>query len=413
MTKIHPRDRSYIDFVMQFPEGKHMLEKIVKDSTKIAYAKAVNFLTDFLGKTPTQIVQEYQADVKRNLYEASDKWEPIFDDFATYLKNEKKYSSATVTLYHSGAKNLINMSVPRRMSVQAKTPIAFSRTIAGVPFNDLKEIFAISNVRERAIIAFLKDSGMSKADVVGLNLDVLENFERGDQFIHLDVYREKESVEYETFIGPNATEALKAYFILRRSHRENLTPKSPLFVIDEIPFSRLDPESMSTAFQRLTKRSGKVISTHRLRKFFETYMALVVRHPIILKYWMGHRIGKGRDIEARYIIPPTPEQLKLYQEAYHNIDLTGGTLEERAKTAAKEQFEKMLTPEQREVIAKSGLKLMRKKENVSATKDECEDGKHCGENKFKQILETKLLRYLKNGWQIVYKLANGEVIVRQ
>jgi integrase len=411
MKKLTPAEKAQVDYVMQYAEGRHMLEKVAtKINTRLCYAKGVKFLCDFLQKTPTAIVQEYQGDVKANSYEAYDKWERIYDDFATYLAKEKNFGSASVAVYHSGAKNLINTNVPRSVRLAAKAPSKVSRTIAGVTFADLKQIFNIADVRERAIIAFLKDSGMSKADVLPLNLEILENFDRGDEFIRLSVFREKEGVEYETFIGPNAVEALKAYFALRRSRGENLTPKSPLFAVVRKPFIRMEDTTVSTLFTRLTQKSGKIVTTHRLRKFFETYMALTVRHPIILKYWMGHRIGKSRDIEARYIIPPTPEQLKLYQESYRNIDLTGGTLEERAKQAAKEQFEKMLTPEQKEVIAKSGLKLMRKKGSEPKDAEKCEDG-HC-EN-FEQISEAELLQHLRDGWTIVKELSSGEVIVRR
>jgi hypothetical protein len=263
----------------------------------------------------------------------------------------------------------------------------------------------MSTVRERAIIAFLKDSGISKADVLSLNLDALENFDKGDQFIHLNVFRGKESVEYETFIGPNAVEALKAYFALRRNRGENLTGKSPLFVTEQVPVIRLSLATITSLFALLTQKSGKRISTHRLRKFFETYMALTVRHPIILKYWMGHKL-KGGDIEASYIIPPTPEQRKLYQESYKSIDLTGGTLEERAREAAKAEFQRMLTPEAQEFAQRHGIKFQRKKGTQEKEK-ECKDGEHCQ----RVASEAELPELLAEGWHASLVLPSGKVVL--
>jgi integrase len=406
MRKPTPAQKVHLDYVMQFLEGKHMLQKVAaKTNTAVAYSKAVTLLCDFLHKNPSEIVQDYQREVKASSYEAFDKWETAFDDFAIFLSKDKGYGSGTVALYHNGARALINANVPRSLRLQAKTPTATSRTIAGVSFEDLKQIYAMSDVRERAIIAFLKDSGMSKSDALVLNVGILENFERGDEFIRLKVFREKEGVEYETFLGPNAVEALRAYFALRRSRGENLTAESPLFVIVRKPFNRMDDITMSTALQRLTRKSGKVISSHRLRKFFETYMALVVRHPIILKYWMGHKVSRGRDIESRYIIPPTPEQLKLYKESYHNIDLMGATLEERAKQAAREQFEAMLTPEQKEFARSRGLKYMRK--NRPKVTEECKDGEHCE----RLVDETELANLLSEGWHVNAVLASGKIVI--
>jgi integrase len=413
--KLLPSEQAFINYLSEFPEGARMLNSLKTDSTKILYGKAVKFLCEFLGKNPTQIVQEYQRDIKENLYEASDKWERIFKDFSGYL-GKLGYESATVALYFTGAKNLVNTNVPRRMAIAAKTPSATSRTIAGVSFEVLKEIWAIANVRERAILAFLKDSGMSRGDVLPLNIGVLENFDKGDEFIHLQVFRGKEKVEYETFIGPNAVEALRAYFTLRRSRGENLTAQSPLFATEEKPIERLTEKGLSTMFTRLTLRSGKRISSHRLRKFFETYMALVVRSPVILKLWMGHKIAKGRDVESRYIIPPTPEQSKLYQESYHNIDLIGGTLEQRAREAAKAEFEKMLmegrVPEAREYAHTHNIRYYKRKGKAKSEKSDCPDGKNCGEENFKQIREDELLGCLQQGWEIVHRLSDGQLIVK-
>lgn len=407
--KLTPSAQRYLDFLNKFPEGAYMLDNLKKVTTQVPYAKGAFFLSEFLGKNPSQIVQDYKADVHGNLYEASDKWEKIFKDFATYLE-KKKYSSASVALYHNGAKALINANVPRRMHVQAKTEKGVSRTIVGVTFEDLKEIYGMCDVRERAIVAFLKDSGMSKADILPLDIGILENFDRGDQFIHLSVFRGKESVEYETFIGPNTVEALKAYFALRRNRGESLTPQSPLFVTEEKPLTSLNSRSVSSLFARIAKKSGKKITTHRLRKFFETYMALIVRHPIILKYWMGHKITKARDVEVRYIIPPTPEQLKLYQESYKNIDLTGGTLEERMREAAKEQFEKMLSPEAREFAQSHNLRFKgRKKKPEPESEKACEDGKHCQ----RLASEAELPDLLADGWHASIVLPSGKIVVER
>jgi hypothetical protein len=40
------------------------------------------------------------------------------------------------------------------------------------------------------------------------------------------------------------------------------------------------------------------------------------------------------------------------------------------------------------------------------------NGGDCGED-FEEINESQLLQYLKTGWQIVHRLANGEVIVKR
>jgi integrase len=411
VRKVYRSEQKFIDFANSYPESKYMLEKVAKSiNTKIAYAIGVKYLTHFLNKTPTEIVKQYQTDVKQNMYDAFGKWEKIFDDFNMYLKKQgssnRGYSSSTVKLFHCGAKALINANVPRSVRLQAETPEAVSRTIKGVSFEELKTIYDMSDVRERAFITVLKDSGISAADALVLNVKDLQGFEKGEEWIHINMFRGKEQIEYETFLGPNAASALKAYFDLRKQKGETITPQSPIFASDHKPYERLDSNALKAVFKRITRATGVIVSTHRLRKFFETYMALVVRHPIVLKYWMGHEIHKGSDIEARYIIPPTREQFKLYQEAYRNIDLTGATLEQKAKEAAKEQVEKMLPPEVRSLMKQYDIKLAQKSRRQTETNGGSVD---C---KFEQIAETQLLSYLQAGWTIVHKLSDGQVIVR-
>lgn len=411
--KLVPSEREFVGFVEASSAGSHMLDKVGKNqNTKIAYSKGCRFFSDFMKKGLDEIVAEYQQDVKSNAYEGFDKWERIFDDFAIYLEKTLHLGTSSVSVFHSGAKALINCNVPRSLRLQAKSPAVVSRTIQGCTLDEVKEIYSIVAVRERAIIAFLKDSGMSRADALILKIGDLQDFEKGEQFIHLQVYRGKEHVEYETFIGPNAVDALRAYFKWREKNGETLTKESPLFVTSKRPFRQLNENALNSIFLLMKKRTGKIISSHRLRKFFETRMACAHVNPATLKYWMGHSIRGRGNIESRYILPTTEEQLALYKEAYHEIDLTGGTLEERATQAAKAELAKMMTPEQKEIFTRAGYKFRRKETIDEAAKETCPDGKHCGEEDFKQISESQLLQYLRQGWQISYKLDGGQVIIK-
>jgi len=301
-----------IKFCEGYPEGKHMLEKVAKsESTKYLYSKGCKIFTEFLKKNPTQIVNEYKKDLKQDMYNGFDKWEQILDNFVIHIE-KLGYKRGSIPTIHQGAKALINANVPHSLRLQPKTPKANSRSIPPVTIENLKVIYNLCNPMQKAIISVLKDSGMSKAEVMRLNVGDLEGFDEGKSWIHINVFRKKEYVEYETFLGPNAVEALRVYFALRQRKRRKVIPESPLFTRSCKPYRRLSKDGLNSVFTTLRKETGIKISSHRLRKFFETYMALGKVHPIILKYWMGHKIRISNNIEARYIIPPTPEQLKLY-----------------------------------------------------------------------------------------------------
>jgi hypothetical protein len=84
--------------------------------------------------------------------------------------------------------------------------------------------------------------------------------------------------------------------------------------------------------------------------------------------------------------------------------LTSGTLEERAKQAAREEFAKMWTPEQKAYASTHHIELREKAKK--SLRDDCTDG-HC-----QQIVsEENLARYLSEGWKVVATLPSGKIVV--
>ena len=416
--KLPPSQQKLIAFCESSVEGKHMLRRVARSiSTKVAYSKGCRFLSDFLDKTLSEIVSEYKTDIQKNQYEGFDKWETIFNDFADYLREDLGYKSASVHLYHSGALALINENVPRSLRLRAKSPEVYSEEIPPITFDDLKKVYGMIGVRARAIICVFKDSGLSAADAVRLNFKDLHGFAENKSWVHIRTVREKEHVKYDTFLGCNAVEALKAYVTVRKQKGEDVNQDSPVFVKENKPFNRLNLHALRADFQRIQKQTGITISTHRLRKFFETYMALTVRHPIILKYWMGHKIKSGRDVDASYIIPPIPEQLKLYKESYKNIDLTPKPDEFEMVIAETQARTEGMTAEQKrkfiERLSTRNPKILEHPAIKKLIEESTKGGGLALEPKFKEIGESELLAYLTNGWRIVYKTEKGTVILQR
>jgi len=119
---------------------------------------------------------------------------------------------------------------------------------------------------------------MSREDVVEVTYgNVRREFEAGEQYIQLDVLRRKENVHYVTFIGPNTVEALNNYLTLRRNSGEQITDNTPLFA--SLQGEKFSAQRLSFILRRFGEKIGVKLSPHRLRKFFETYMATQGIHP--------------------------------------------------------------------------------------------------------------------------------------
>jgi len=423
---IGPKDRERIAIVEASEAGKRMLRrKCKKASTRLIYVRGALLFSEFLSKSLDDIVNEYKADAEKNLYKAFDKWEHIFEDFADLL-SEKHGGGTTASTYFQGGVALINANVPKSARIKPEGPSVAPRTIPPITIEDLRTVRAVADERQGAFIDFLKDSGISRDDAIELTYGVVRKAIENEtaRFLKINMYRAKENVEYETWIGPNAIDSLRIYFMVRRQRGEKVTDDTPIFASEMKPHNQLTRRSLSQIFRRLTKKTGIAISTHRLRKFFETYIIAGGVHPIAAKYWMGHKIRGGRgDIEAKYIIPPENLQREQYVKAYDHIDAVPKlTAQELSEVRIRAEFETM-SPQARKAYVQQltrryGFKpnlqrLLKEIEKEFAEENEdCPDGEHC--ERFEQIPEANLLEYLRQGWQIVKEINNGkEVIVRK
>lgn len=362
-----------------------------------------------------EIFESYVNLVKKDEEEGLEQIDVELTLFFNWLVEEKGNKRSSAAVKHAYVKSWLKYN-SRRFRGKFGTPQYISERIPPITKEDLIKVLKHMDVRDRALTLFIKDSGMSIAEVVRVNYgDIRRELESGKKFIRLHVIRKKENVEYDTFIGPNAIEALKVYLELRRQRGEELTDKSPLFVTKWKPFKRVTSGVVKLMFRNISKKTGILISSHRLRKFFDTYMSMRIRHPVILKYWMGHKLAS--DVESKYIIPPVEEQRRLYAEAYSQIDLSLKPSELEILIAETKARLQTLDPNQRKLFIES-LKFRRpdliahpeiKKiiEKLSA------EGGLAPQPKFKEISEEELLAHLNNGWQIVHTMKNGRIIVKR
>jgi hypothetical protein len=134
---------------------------------------------------------------------------------------------------------------------------------------------------------------------------------------------------------------------------------------------------------------------------------------------------RGRKVkgeEAPYSRPAVEQLRKAYSEAVPLLEFTQQTqlVELQKRQAEIEEIVSGLTAEQKEKMEKYGLRIEKRlgsmlKKRLGAKQKKPEtrhNGGDCGE-RFEQINETQLLTYLEGGWKLVYRVANGEVIVKR
>jgi site-specific recombinase XerD len=459
MREVNKKEKA-LKWLKQFESGKRWLNtvkaaKTGSTQTQLEYAYRLRKFCNYAKKNPDHLI----AERKEQLSEADEgqkrKTEELVNEFFNFQSEKSNRLSAKA--YHGALRSFYKYNyVPLRI----ETPRARSRKINPITLEEFKQIDAIANPRDRALLRFMKDSGLSTEDVVVFNYgDIRKEFEEGQDFIHIKAVRQKTQVNYDTFIGPNAVEALKIYFRIRRTQGETFTDETPLFLSHgrrKGGKERLDGNSIRTIFTRLKQRIGIVVSPHRIRKLFSSYMALKVRHPVVLKYWMGHSVGTS-DIEGSYVLPPLEEQRKLYMESYGQIDIRMSTseddlrikivLDDLRKTGRfSENYLKQLADEwlgkppeiairrisleaeaAQRIAERGGFNLLEdsfmiskddineemeriKRERLrskTATNGGCANGEHCQ----KIVNEMELGGMLAQGWRVAAVLPSGKIVV--
>jgi integrase len=400
----------YEKWAHKFETVKRLFDRLaVKKSgskhTERIYSRSLMLWHEYSGLNPDETVAKWRKEAKADLEQALDDWDVKMDLFVNWLVKTKGFKKGVASSIHAAVKSLIKYNCRIKLSIGTPN-VGIVESLKPITIEEFKKLDTIATIQQKWIIRGLKDSGMSREDFIELTYgDVKADLERGEQYIHLNVIRRKEQVKYETWLGPNAIEVLTLYLQIRRNRGETITDVTPLTVGELKPYKKLAVNSLTKLVLRLGERIGIKASPHRLRKTFETYLALEVKHPIILRYWMGHKL-KMSDIEARYVIPPEPEQRMLYKNAYKRIDITQASVEDRVK--ALEEFKTALTPEQRELAKRAGWSL--RKPKAKPKKNDCNDGTHC---EFCEIGDDQLLAHLQNGYEIVHNLQNGRLIVRR
>ena len=142
---------------------------------------------------------------------------------------------------------------------------------------ELKRVLSFCDVREKAIILFMADSGLRRAEVCSLNW--------GDVDMQSGLVRVKQGKgrkDRSAVIGATARRALLAY----RRTIENHNDKDPL--IQGKGGKRFTGSGLRAAFRRLSRASGILVTAHAMRRTFVILSLRAKMNPLVLQNLLGH-----------------------------------------------------------------------------------------------------------------------------
>ncbi|MGD0070883.1 MAG: tyrosine-type recombinase/integrase [Candidatus Bathyarchaeia archaeon] len=326
----------------------------------------------YTGKTASQLIDEAIEDFKRDPRERQDivlkqlvgfyQW--LRKDYVrkkTVGKNGKTVDSGKGT---SGRSAIMRVNVIRsfyatyditvRMKGKNKLPKAKieNKRIVFKPEDVWKVKVLVDNartLRDRAIVLCHFQGGMDVATLCSLNYEeVAEGLAKNEEPLKIEVARVKTGVEFYTFIGKDAIEALKAYLADMRSRGVKFDNKTPLF-LQEKGKERIRTHNIQTMLKDLVVRSGFVteenngnsfnpLGTHSLRESFGSLMINSGVPDTIVDFWLGHEIG---EMAEAYKTVQFQSLRKMYMEREHLISISNPKADDKKLVEIKNAMDQL------------------------------------------------------------------------
>jgi hypothetical protein len=410
------RQRNVLElWAKDYPEVERWLSHLQK---KTMNAFTLYRFCEYVKKTPTELLEEKKRDPSANVVEK------ILDDFcncgdASFTNAFKFQASIAVkSFFRWNYRDLAKAS--GAVTLEKKKP--YNKLSKEV----LRKLWSRAlNLRDRALIPFVASTAIAKETLSSLTWGLLEQGWEAKEIPCIEIPPELlkghgrgryQGVKQITFLTPEAKRELLNYkeWVEQKLGRK-VSATDHIWLDLRGRYEPLVYESFGALISRLAREAGVKFSWHDGRRWVNTALEQIGISPNWARKIRGRKV-KGE--EAPYSQPAIEQLRAKFREAVPllefitEVSTVSKEVEERLK--ALEKFKGDLTPEQLETAKRAGI-LMRKTKNVSAPNEaeKCEDGEHCGDGDFKQIREAELLQYLKDGWQIAYKLTDGQVIVKR
>jgi integrase len=388
-------------------------------------------------KTPDELIIQRKEELKSDDTAVKMKAEETLRSFCNWLEREKDYKRATVRAHHACIKSFYRYNYVPLMLKAPKKSASFG--VGAHTKEEIKKLYDVANLRDRAVILCLAETGMSRADFCRLTYgDVREDYEKNLDTIHLKVIRRKAEVVYDTFIGKSGTTALRNYLEARKRKGETLKAETPLFPSKKGGNRFETANSLTLLVRRLGEITGIKTSPHRFRKFFESSLGAQVP-SLMVRHWMGHSLG----VESSYLLTSIEKQREAYENGYEAIDVLGvtnkvdkekldmrlqilalqmeGKTEDEKKAILVEFMGKLSPPTKEALVAhiqdepeflgfpmSEVLKAIEKattppthKKTHATEKEDCS----------RIVTEEELPEYLKKHWHVVCTLPSGKIVV--
>lgn len=380
-----------------------------KKTTREGYVDSLRAYTEFLRKTPEQIILESEEDIKNGRLMRERRISSELREFREHLE-DSGIAPMSVKSKLTGVRSfykfydIVLPSLPRS-TVNAR-PLMENRPIPEK--EDIREVLSVADPIEKALVLTGVSSGLAVAEISNLRLETFfDGYDPETQITTLHLIREKVNYEFYTFLSPEATKAVLEYIEyrnrpsdsgdrvrqnqlekqrVRRDRKGN--PVGYLFVRRAIvpeyletgneELRKLSTKSIQKVYRELNEKARKtspygkrnLVRSHNIRKYFNSTMLANGASIFFTDFLMGHQIDSTRDAYYRADRKKLREEYKKYI-LFLNIQKDLDISESPEYQQIKKENAILQAETARHVVERSELQELRAEiEKLSVTKND-------------------------------------------
>lgn len=170
--------------------------------------------------------------------------------------------------------------------------------------SEIARMCELADPSMNACICCQKDTGLRVCDLLSLNEDdIKEQIKMQTVPVHIPVHHKMTSMVTNTFLGPNAIDALQEYY--------QKADGNPLF---DIRPTILHNRLKKLGLKAQVSTEDNPLTAFSLRKFFYLRMAEAGVPQEVIHYWLGHKV-------TSFFNPSISDMARIYMDAYKYIDI--------------------------------------------------------------------------------------------
>src|SRR6188472_292828 len=239
---------------------RNFIDSIDNEITKRSYRYSINYFMNFLRISRYEDLISLSSDTK--------KLEGFIRDYITYMRQDRKLSSATVSVRIAAISHFYEMNDVIINWRELKKFKGRHRNITeDRPYtrDEIKKLVDVAPLRDKAIILLMASSGVRRGAIPFLRVRDITRIDEYKQY-KINVYK-KEQESYITYCTPECTKFIEQYMKWRERLGEKITPNTPLFRTEFDPVLQLNRpqaigvEGIAGAIKRLINDTAARIST--------------------------------------------------------------------------------------------------------------------------------------------------------